>query len=416
MAQGQVQGQGHQGPLGVVGDQGVRAVLVGLVELGPGVEARFRERLHQAPRGAQDPGDALGQQFQVARLLDAAAAHQGQVVVVGGHALEGPQGAGVDLGAQVPVQQCLGLDAFDVPEVEVLVAGQAQETPVALPGGLAGGLRAGALGQVLAVAYQAGGVAVLQAAIALAQGGDQEQVAVQGQLAEQGRLFGADPGQVARQARLVAAVAPADGDPVGDAQDLEGDQAEAAHLHRVVDEVRVALGLVAAEAQGLGGQGPQAGGHPPGGAQVAGWWQQFQGAGGPVQVGHTQQQGGAVEVGVLGVQMGAAHRQVPGIDPVAHRDWPAPGATPGVQGPGLLVALGQGQGPGGVGGGYVQDVAGEVPDHVAPGDPGRQGQAQGRAWAGDMDLHPEQVGLGLGGGDAVGQVHRGSWLKGGALR
>ena len=249
--------------------------------------------------------------------------------------------------------------------------------------------------------------AVLQTAVPVSDGSDQEEVAVQGQLPEEGRLLRADARQIAPQAGLVATVAPADGHAVGDSAHGEGDQAEAAHLHRVVDEVFVAARLVTAEAQWRCVQGPQAGGDLPVGAAVPRWRHQLDDAGERVLPGHPEEEGGPVEVGMAGVQVGPAHREVPGIDPVAHRQCQAAGC----QAPRLFVALLQGNGPGGVLGGDVQDVAGEVPDHVAPGDPGRHGQGQCPG-GGPVDdqLDPEEVGLGFGRGDAVGQVHRGSWL------
>ena len=102
---------------------------------------------------------------------------------------------------------------------------------------------------------------MLQSPVTLAQGADQEEVTVQGQVAEEGRLLGADPFQVPLEPGLVAGVAPADGHAMGDAPDRESDEAEAAHFHRMVDEIGVILGRVGAEAHGVYG------------GRVPDWWQ-----------------------------------------------------------------------------------------------------------------------------------------------
>jgi hypothetical protein len=101
--------------------------------------------------------------------------------------------------------------------VEVLVAAQTEKGPIALRHAAHAGV-----GQVVARAEQRGRGAVLESAVAVADGGDQEDIALhRSRFAEEADLPFADALQVGGEARQIAVVAAADGDFVRHAAGLE---------------------------------------------------------------------------------------------------------------------------------------------------------------------------------------------------
>jgi hypothetical protein len=72
----------------------------------------------------------LREQLQVGLDLDQAAAQQAEIVVVGGNALEGPQQVAIDFLLQIIGPVGLGLDALDVPAMEVFVTAQPEKVTV----------------------------------------------------------------------------------------------------------------------------------------------------------------------------------------------------------------------------------------------------------------------------------------------
>ncbi len=365
--QGQIQRQRHQGTLGVVADDGVGGVFILLIEARPGVEAGLGDGLLEAPPAPVDPGQGLAEQFQIALRRNQPGARQGQIVVVAGDALEGPQQFGVHFPAQVEGRERLRLDALHVPGVEILVAAQPEVAAVAVAHLI------GAVGeqrQVGARAHQAGGIAVLQPAVAVGDQGHEQITVHRRRLAEQLDMVLADRLQVAAQPRHVGPVAAAEHHVVGHAAGFEAGMVEMAHLHRMIDQGVVIVGAETAETQLRAADPVEPGGQFPGGVGGAVRGFDVHLAGLVLEPHGGEKQAASVEIAVGGVQVGAAHRQVPGVHLIAHRDRPA-GRR---QLPGLLVQLGHVHGSAGRRRFQRHDMAGEVTDHVAAGDPGGQGQ------------------------------------------
>ncbi len=126
-----------------------------------------------AARRAGHAGDRLGQQAQVIRARDRARAQQQQIVVVGRKAFEHPQQARQVRLRQIVRREDIRLDALDVPGVEILVAHEPQESPVAFALALLAQHR-----QVLARRHQRRAGAMLQAAVAVARHHRHEDIAV----------------------------------------------------------------------------------------------------------------------------------------------------------------------------------------------------------------------------------------------
>ena len=190
---------------------------------------------------------------------------------------------------------------------------------------------------------------------------------------------------------------------VGHTGRLEVQQLEGAHLHRMVDELVVVGGLVAAKAVALRLQLSQGRGHAPAGAVgVAGGLDvdRVQALG---LTNHFQEDAGAVEVAVVLVQVGHAHAQVPGVDLVGQLQ----GALNRRGLPGVLVELVQAhQVLASVARLDLDDVLGELSHQVGARDPGGQPQhLTGGIWVGDLQGDREDVGGGGGGLDRVVNAH-----------
>ncbi len=236
---------------------------------------------------------------------------------------------------------------------------------------------------------------MLKAAVAVADGRREEDIAVhRRRLAEEADLPLADRFEVGQQAVHVAIVAAGDGHRVGHAAGVELAQGEAAHLHGVVDQLVVVLGPVQAEAVALGGAllasgFRQAGGNAPAGVFQALGWEDVHPMGLAFVAVGGQKDAGAVEEAVGLVEVGAAHREIPGVNGVAqgHRAFSARRQLPAV-----LVEFGGRDGPASRLGRQADDVAGELADHVAAGNPRRQAEhLPGRVGLGELQADFEQV-------------------------
>ena len=143
---------------------------------------------------------------------------------------------------------------------------------------------------------------------------------------------------------------------------------ERPHFHRMINQRVVVIGLKPTERQLGTAQAGEAGGHPPVYVGTAFRRLDFY-LTGLVFVPHGgQEYTGAVEITVGGIQVRATDRQVPGIYLILHLHR----AVAGWQLPGLLVDLGHRQGLAMTTGFDMHQMAGEVTNHVAAGNPGRQ--------------------------------------------
>jgi len=127
------------------------------------------------PRIAQHRRVRAPEESQEAPGVDHAAAGERQVVVVGGDALERPQLPRVVLAGEIGRRESRRPDPLDVPTVKVLVAGEREEAAIAVddPGDAR-------LRQLIALAHEARARAVLETAIAVADGGNREQIPREG--------------------------------------------------------------------------------------------------------------------------------------------------------------------------------------------------------------------------------------------
>ena len=313
-----------------------------------------------------DPTERLPEQLQIALRRNQAGTGQRQVIVITGDTLEGPQQFRVYFPRQIKGRECRRLDPLYIPGVEIFVAAQAQVIAIAIAY-LAG--LVGALGQVVAGTHEAGGITMFQTAVPVA--GDQrhEHIAIHGRrFAEHADMVFADRLQVPAQPRHIGLVTTGHHHPVRHTTGFELGILEGAHFHRMVDQGIVVVCPETAKTQLRAGQPGQPGSQVP--AQVGGTFRcvdiHFAGL---ILVPHgCQEYTGAIEITVGGIQVGATHGQVPGVNVVLqlHRTiarWHLPG---------LLVDFRHGQRLTLATGLQIDQMAGEIPDHVAAGNPGRQ--------------------------------------------
>ena len=338
--------------------------------------------------------------------LSSPAAHQHQVVVVGGEALERPQQARVVLLGEVVRNEGRRLDALDVPRMKVLVTGEPEEVPVAL-----GGVLHSLERQLVTLAEQRRRIAVLEPAVAVADGHGHEGVAAERRLLrsrlEESDLRFAHAREVGGEALHVQLRHPArDGDLVRNAEDLEAAQFEGTHLDRAVDQFVVVGRLVRAEPEAArAARRAQPGRHLPLGVAGAGRRQDVHGAWFVLEADGQQEHGGAVEEAMRRVKMGGTHRQVPGVHLVGELDRPLRRR----RSPRVLVELLELQLATAAQRGDADDVPGELPDHVAAGNPrGQHEELAGRIGPVDAAGDVEQVCGGIGRADRVVGRHDGS--------
>ena len=114
-------------------------------------------------------------------------------------------------------------------------------------------------------------------------------------------------------------------------------------------------------------------GHPPAGVGFALGRLQVDEAGAFLLPEHTQENAGAVEEGVRLVEVGAAHREIPGVDLVGQGKRLLPFQRFGL--PGVLVDLVECNGLAAGFGRDTDDLPGEVANQIAAGNPRRQREA-----------------------------------------
>src|SRR4029079_13262882 len=173
-AQRQIERECNERALGVVAHYRVRRVLILPVKLDPRVEARVGDALPMAAGRTQHVGDRAAEKLEIALVVDEAAAYEREVVVVGGDPFERPELARVALAREIVWHERGGLDALDVPAMEVFVARESEQVEVVV-----GDVFASAQRQLVAAAKQAGARPVLEAAMSLAYGRDLKQIAVE---------------------------------------------------------------------------------------------------------------------------------------------------------------------------------------------------------------------------------------------
>ena len=305
----QVERQRDQRAERVVADRRVECVLVAAVVLDPGIEARAGQALHLAPRRREHAARRRGEQPQVARHVDQAGAQQEQIVVVAREALEEPEQLGVVLLRVVVAGEVGRTQPLDVPGVEVLVADEAEQPDVAVAG-----IGAGRRQQVAPVRDQRRAGAVLEAAMALLDRVEQEQVARERRrgatfAVPERDLRGADAPHVGEQPRTVETRQRAgDDERVPHPAGLEAAAPEAAELERVVDELVVVGGLEVVAPR----RRRHCGGHLP----VSGQPGERHAVALVLAAVDAQEHAGAVEEAAPRVEVGAAHRDVEAVDEV----------------------------------------------------------------------------------------------------
>jgi hypothetical protein len=162
------------------------------------------------------------------------------------------------------------------------------------------------------------------------------------------------------------------------------------HLHRAIHQLVVVFRHKRLAGSGIlrrRGQGPQTGGDVP--IRLGG--DHRQSVGFPLATGHVEEERCPVEIGVGQIQMVRAHRQLIGIDPIAHLH---SRRTRRIDLPGILIHLPPGQ----------RDpllscrlkllhMTGILPHQVGSRRPHRQSQPQRHLWIHLLDLqfHLQQV-------------------------
>ncbi len=324
-----------------------------------------------APWRAQHVGDRATEELEIALVVDEAAAHEREIIVVGGDPFERPELARVAFAREVVRHERGGLDALDVPAMKVFVARESEQVEVAVADGFASLQR-----QLVAATEQAGARPVLEAAIAFADCRDLEEVSVERctasrRAAEEIDVPLADACKVAREALEIGARAAGERDFVAHAAGREHGQREVAHLDRVVDERVVALGAIAAEAVRGGAVGFERGRDAPGRVRFRRRRDDVERAGSRFTPLGAQEHARTVEVGARRIEVGGAHGQVERIDPRDDGQRGARRRRP----PDVLRLLAQRDGPAARLRAHVDELTGEFAYQIAAGNPGRQAEA-----------------------------------------
>ena len=166
---------------------------------------------------------------------------------------------------------------------------------------------------------------------------------------------------------------------------LEVREVEAAGRHRVVDQLVVVGGRVEPEAVRRRAGGRERGGHAPARERGARWCRDVDDARHALAAGGAQEHARPVEVAAGRVEVGGAHRQVVRVDVRGHRQR----ACAGRRLPFVLGGLAHGDRGAGRVGAHGDEVARELADQVAAGNPRRQHEALAggvRGVDGDGDL------------------------------
>src|SRR5207249_1812899 len=169
-----------------------------------------------------------------------------QVVVVRRDAFECPKLTRVAFARKIVRREDGGLDALDVPAMEVLVARKPEKVEVIVTH-----FRATARRQFVAAAEQAGARAVLEAAVAVAHHGELKQIAIERRravrrAAEKVNVPLTNAREIAREALDIGVLPSGERDLVTHAARGEGGKREVAHLDRMIDQRVVVLRTIAA--------------------------------------------------------------------------------------------------------------------------------------------------------------------------
>ena len=281
------------------------------------------------------------------------------------------------------------------------MAEQTQQPEVAVAQRAAGKL--GPLArQVTACGNQRGAGAVLQAAITLGHRVEQEDIAIErrcGVGMPESDLALADAARVDQQALAVKAwQSTGNDDFVVDVAGLEAAAPEIAQLDRVVDQL-IVVSRLELQADAVR-RDRHRGGHLPTGRQSP----QAQAVRLGVAAVDPQAQAGAVEEASARIEKCSSHRVVKRIDPVADRERCAPCA---VDAPAGLVKLLDRQVASALARRQPREMASELANHVAAGNPHRQGHKLRGIGSSHGQRDAEMVAVGIGNIDAVGN-HSGS--------
>ena len=225
--------------------------------------------------------------------------------------------------------------------------------------------------QTVALRHQAGAGAVFEAAVAVTDNHDLEQVVIhRRRFAVEANVVLADFFQVRGKPFRVAFEATGERDIVRHAAGFERNQLEIAHFDGVIDEIVVIDRAVATETVSLGIEARQRRGHAPVFAALAAGAFDHDLAGLVGLADHFEKNAAAVVVAMRVIEMRGANREVVGIDPVAHAERTVRRSDLPVG----LVDLADRDGAIGITRFEVEQVAREVADHVAARDPVRQAQ------------------------------------------
>lgn len=204
--------------------------------------------------------------------------------------------------------------------------------------------------------------------------------------------------EIAAQPLHVHVVPAGDGNLVRHAARHERAEREGAHLDGVVDQLVVVRRGIGSESVAWRALAGHCRGDAPSTVARAARPQDLDLAGARLRAEHAEEHAWPVEEAVRGVQVRAAHRQVPRVD--FGRDGQR--AAAGRRAPGVLVDLGDAHRPAAARGTDRHHVAGKIADEIAAGNPRRHREALPRGvWIRDRDAHLEPMRLRRLGMDAV---------------
>src|SRR5258708_20729190 len=175
---------------------------------------------------------------------------------------------------------------------------------------------------------------MLESAVAFADCSHEEYVTLhRRRLAEEANVMLAQSLEVALQPARVGSMAAGDHDVVRHAPGAEARERELAHLHGVIDELVVVRCDIGAEAVGFRAFPRHRGGNAPIAVTRPSGPNDLELARCAFLPENAQEHAGSVEESVSGVEMRAAHRQVPRVHFDAHRQGP----VDGLRAPGVLI-------------------------------------------------------------------------------
>ena len=343
---------------------------------------------------AHDTRDDLAELLEIGIRLDDTAAHECEVIIVGGDALERPEQARVDLLVEPCPLQHLRANPLDVPEMKIFMAAEAQEATILFR--YSRPLLRMPRRKLVATADQARRVTVLEPAVAVPDGGDEKEVTLDRKLVKKPGMHCADPLEIPCKTIEIAIMPPDNSDAMLDPVDTEGALLEFRDLDRVVDQRFVVESSVIAETLLAGFDSRQ-------GCSDSGPFRQLVRRldGDKMRLLfaalEAQENRGAVEIGVGVVDMGTAHGEIIGVDLVMDRDLPF---TP-IQAPALLVELGHLRCVSARCHMERNDIACKIADHVTAGNPCRQVKNHLRLTGVEPHLDIDETGMEVRKADSV---------------